>query len=255
MRAVGKADRAGGARNLLHRHAMLEIAEPGAAVRFRHGDAVQPERAHLRPELARKPVLAVDPLGERRDAVGRRSARLCRAACRRFRRGRNRKGGERLEAWRVLPGGIRHPAHSHREWSLEARRPVIQIGTPRLPAYRRYFTNGVSCADAVVELSRGRVGMRRQPIDLIGASFVGGAIDRLDQRAPGARAARLGTDEKILQIAASDRSPRSPDGRGSARCRRACRPHRMRRRPWIGPAGSTIRRQVASVTSSGTDVS
>ena len=70
VRAVGEADRAGGARNLLHRDAMLEIAEPGAAVVLRDGDAVQAERAHLRPELARKPVLAVDPLGERRDAVG-----------------------------------------------------------------------------------------------------------------------------------------------------------------------------------------
>ena len=49
MRAVGEADRAGGARNLLHRDAMFEIAEPGAAIGLRDGDAVQAERAHLRP--------------------------------------------------------------------------------------------------------------------------------------------------------------------------------------------------------------
>ena len=70
MRAVGKPDGAGGARNLLHRDAMFQIAEPGAAILLRDGDAVQAERTHLRPELAREPVLAVDPLGKRRDPVG-----------------------------------------------------------------------------------------------------------------------------------------------------------------------------------------
>ena len=69
MRAVGQADRGGGARDLLHRHAMGEIAEAGAAVFLFHRDAVQAERAHLRPQLAREHIVAVDLVGARRDAV------------------------------------------------------------------------------------------------------------------------------------------------------------------------------------------
>ena len=67
MRAVGEADRGRGARDLLHRHAMLEIAEPEAAVFLRRGDSMQPERAHLGPEIARKLIVAVDRGGARRD--------------------------------------------------------------------------------------------------------------------------------------------------------------------------------------------
>ncbi len=67
MRAVGEADRAGGARHFLHRHAMLEIAEAQAAVFLRRGDPVQPQRAHLRPEIAREEIVAVDRRGARRD--------------------------------------------------------------------------------------------------------------------------------------------------------------------------------------------
>ena len=70
VRAVGEADGTRGARNLLHGDAMLEIAEPRPAILLDDGDAVQAERAHLRPQLARKPVLAVDPLRDRRDPVG-----------------------------------------------------------------------------------------------------------------------------------------------------------------------------------------
>ena len=54
MRAVGEADRGRGARHFLDRDAMLEIAEPKPAVFLRRGDAVQAERAHLRPEVARE---------------------------------------------------------------------------------------------------------------------------------------------------------------------------------------------------------
>ena len=69
MRAVGQADRGGGARNLLHRHAMGEIAEPGAAQFLFDGDAEEAERAELRPQLARKAVGAVDLVGVGRDLV------------------------------------------------------------------------------------------------------------------------------------------------------------------------------------------
>ena len=70
MRAVGQADRGGRARHLLHGEAVLEIAEAGAAIFFLHRDAVQAERADLRPEIARKLVAAVDLGGARRDLVG-----------------------------------------------------------------------------------------------------------------------------------------------------------------------------------------
>ena len=70
MRAVGQADGGRAARNLLHRDAMGEIAEPGAAQFLLDGDAEQPERAELRPQFARKFVRAVDLLGKRRDLVG-----------------------------------------------------------------------------------------------------------------------------------------------------------------------------------------
>ena len=74
MGAVGQADRAGRARNLLHGDAMLEIAEAGAAPLLLDRDAVNAERAELGPQIARKPVAAVDLVGERRDLVGRKPA-------------------------------------------------------------------------------------------------------------------------------------------------------------------------------------
>src|SRR5687767_14990131 len=54
---------------------MLEIAQAEAAILFRNRDAVQAELAHLRPELAGKPVLLVDLGSERRDPVRREAAR------------------------------------------------------------------------------------------------------------------------------------------------------------------------------------
>src|SRR4051812_29681121 len=54
---------------------MLEIAEAGAAVFFFNGDAQQPELAHLRPQLARELIAAVDLVGARRDLVLRKFAR------------------------------------------------------------------------------------------------------------------------------------------------------------------------------------
>ena len=51
------------------RDAMLEIAEPGAAIFFLDGNAVQTERAELRPEIARELVGPVDLGGARRDLI------------------------------------------------------------------------------------------------------------------------------------------------------------------------------------------
>ncbi len=69
MRPVGQADRGGAARDLLHRHAMGEIAEARAAPLLFDRDAEETERAELRPQLARKAVGAVDLVGARRDIV------------------------------------------------------------------------------------------------------------------------------------------------------------------------------------------
>ena len=51
VRAVGQADRGRAAADLLHGDAVLEIAEARAAVLLLHRDAVQAERAELRPQL------------------------------------------------------------------------------------------------------------------------------------------------------------------------------------------------------------
>src|SRR6056297_2896507 len=67
MRAIREPDTGGCPRDLLHRHDMVEIAEPRAAVLFGDGDAVQAELAHLRPEIAGKLVVAVDCLRTRGD--------------------------------------------------------------------------------------------------------------------------------------------------------------------------------------------
>ncbi len=69
MRAVGQADRRRSARDFLDRDAMLEIAEPGAAILLLDGNAVQAERADFRPEIPRELVALVDLGGARRDLV------------------------------------------------------------------------------------------------------------------------------------------------------------------------------------------
>ena len=69
MRAVGETDRAGGARHLLHRHAMLEIAEAQAPVFLGRGDPVEPQRPHLRPKIAWEKIVAVDRRGARGDLL------------------------------------------------------------------------------------------------------------------------------------------------------------------------------------------
>ena len=67
MRAVGKPDGGRGARHLFHRDAVVQIAEAQPAPFLFDRDAVQAERAHLRPQLAREMLGAVDFRGERRD--------------------------------------------------------------------------------------------------------------------------------------------------------------------------------------------
>ena len=70
MRAIGKAD--GGRRpaDLLHGDAMGEIAKTRAAKVFLDGDAVEAERAHLRPKIGWKSVRAVDLRRARRNLGG-----------------------------------------------------------------------------------------------------------------------------------------------------------------------------------------
>ena len=75
MRAVGQADRAEAREISSIATTVLEIAEPGAAVFLLDRDAVQAERAQLRPQVARECVAAVDLGGARRDLGRRRSAR------------------------------------------------------------------------------------------------------------------------------------------------------------------------------------
>src|SRR4029077_21292604 len=60
MRAVRQADGGRAARNLLHRNAMREIAEPCPAVLLIDGDPEHAQLAELRPEIARKLVLAAN---------------------------------------------------------------------------------------------------------------------------------------------------------------------------------------------------
>src|SRR5262245_28405885 len=73
MRAIGEPDGARGTRNLLHRHAVLEIAEPSSPPLLLDRDAVDAEPAEFGPEFARERVGAVDLFGARRDLVGRES--------------------------------------------------------------------------------------------------------------------------------------------------------------------------------------
>ena len=69
VRAVAQRHAGGGAGDLLDRHHVREIAEPGAAVFLGHGDAEQAELAHLAPELGREDVRAVDLGRHRRHAA------------------------------------------------------------------------------------------------------------------------------------------------------------------------------------------
>ncbi len=76
MRPVRQADRRGGARYLLHRDDVGEVAHAGSAVILRDGQPEKSEAAELRPEIARKDVAAVDLAGARRDALIGEAAHL-----------------------------------------------------------------------------------------------------------------------------------------------------------------------------------
>src|SRR5262249_37890307 len=74
MRAIGQPDRGRGARDFLHRDAVLEIPEPRPAPFLLDRDAVHAELAQLRPKIAREGVAAVDLVGARGDALGGETA-------------------------------------------------------------------------------------------------------------------------------------------------------------------------------------
>src|ERR1700710_838041 len=71
MGAVRQPDRSRRPRHFFDCDTVLEIAQTSAAIFLFDGDAVQAERAHLRPEVARKLVAPVDFGGARRDLVAR----------------------------------------------------------------------------------------------------------------------------------------------------------------------------------------
>src|SRR5262249_31448968 len=74
MRAIGQPDRGGGARDFLHRDAVLEIAEPRPAPFLLDRDAVHAQLAELGAEVGREGVAAVDLVGARGDALGGETA-------------------------------------------------------------------------------------------------------------------------------------------------------------------------------------
>ena len=65
VRAIRQADRSRSARNLLHGHAMGEIAEAGAAPFLFDRDAEKTKSAELRPQLAGKLVRTINLRGAR----------------------------------------------------------------------------------------------------------------------------------------------------------------------------------------------
>src|SRR5690348_15611631 len=74
VRAIGKPHRRRAPAHLLHGDAMGEIAHSCTAELLLDGDAVEPQRAHLRPKLAREGVGAIDLRRQRRDLRLREAA-------------------------------------------------------------------------------------------------------------------------------------------------------------------------------------
>src|SRR5438477_12263090 len=74
MSAVGEPEGGAATGDFLHRNAMLEVAQAGAAIFFFNRDAVKPQFAKLRPEMAGKLVGPIDFGGNRGDfSAGKRS--------------------------------------------------------------------------------------------------------------------------------------------------------------------------------------
>jgi hypothetical protein len=76
VRAIRQAHRGRGARNLLHRDDVGEIAHARAAVALRHRQPEQTELSELTPEVAREEVAAVDLAGARGDPFPGEAAHL-----------------------------------------------------------------------------------------------------------------------------------------------------------------------------------
>ena len=135
MRAVGQPDRRRAAADLLHRDAVLEIAEPGAAVLLLHRDAVQAELADLGPQMARELVGLVDLGRQRRNLVGGEAAHARAQLVGRLAeieiQGREIVG----DHGRVSPCRLR---------SLASARAAPRQGVLRGPPGRRHFTRGPS---------------------------------------------------------------------------------------------------------------
>ena len=133
VRAVAEADRGRGARHFLLRHDMLEIAEAEPAILLLDRDPVQPELAHLRPQMPREFVLLVDLGGDRRDLVGARSAASCRGWCRPFRRGRNRGRGR---TWSEPLQLAERASRARRGLNKASRHALCAAATIRLRSIR-----------------------------------------------------------------------------------------------------------------------
>ena len=67
MRAIAEPHGRRRPAHLLHGDAMLQIAEPAAALLLLHRDAEQPERTQPRPQVARERVARIDRLRPRRN--------------------------------------------------------------------------------------------------------------------------------------------------------------------------------------------
>ncbi len=117
MGAVGEPDRGRGTAHLLHRDAMGEIAHPGAAIFLLDRDAVQAERAHLRPQLHREPVGLVDLGRERRNLL---LGKIAHAA------------PQHIDLWAEIV--IEHQKPGVLHWFYMAQAPVLARGGVGLSA-------------------------------------------------------------------------------------------------------------------------
>ena len=188
VRRDGDRDRRVDARQLLDRDRVRHGVGAGAAVLLRDRDAHQPELGHLRDELVREALLAVELLGDRRDArhgelahragagaPARRSARSSREArgelgdrggrrspCRRGRAGSRRASARRTRGrpCRRAPTAP-SPANSWRNFGREHGPALAQESScsscPRTPSRR----SGGS-ARAAGTATRGRRSARPQ---------------------------------------------------------------------------------------------